>query len=86
MTLSSVLKGQRVRIVEILDAATRMQALRLGMGEGSEVICEEVIPTGAIVLRKNRQRIAVGRKLAGTIRTETVSERGCAGSALGGQG
>lgn len=67
MTLDAVSRGQKVTITAISDEKVRMQALRFGIGEGTEVYCEEVIPMGAIVLRRKRQQIAVGRHLAESI-------------------
>ncbi len=71
MTLDKVKKGQKVRIISIPDPNIRAQAIRFGIAEGETVICDEVVPAGPVVLRKNRQQIAMGRRLAGTIVVES---------------
>ncbi|MBM7854804.1 Fe2+ transport system protein FeoA [Desulfohalotomaculum tongense] len=70
MTLDTVKRGQSFRIVSIPDNGVRAQAIRFGIAEGEVVTCDEVIPAGPIVLRKKRQQIAVGRKLAAGIIVE----------------
>lgn len=70
MTLDKVKRGQLFRIVSIPDANVRAQAIRFGIAEGELVKCDEIVPAGPIVLRKNRQQIALGRKLAGCIIVE----------------
>lgn len=67
MTLAEVKKGQTVKILHIPDEQMRSQAIRLGIGHGSLVTCQEIIPAGPIILKKNRQEIAVGRGLAQSI-------------------
>ncbi|KAF1085635.1 FeoA domain protein [Sporotomaculum syntrophicum] len=67
MTLGNAKRGQHVKIIHIPDENIRSQAIRFGIGEGAVVFCEEVLPAGPIVLRKNRQEIAIGRELANRI-------------------
>ena len=67
MTLDRVKKGQIIKIISIPDPDVRAQAIRFGIAEGAVVTCDEVVPAGPVVLRKNRQQIAMGRRLAGTI-------------------
>ena len=67
MTLAQARTGDTVRILRIPDANTRAQIIRFGIMEGDLVVCHESIPGGPVVVRKNRQEIAVGRRLAGTI-------------------
>ena len=67
MTLAQVKTGDTVRILRIPDPQTRAQIIRFGITEGDVVVCHESIPGGPVVLRKNRQEIAVGRRLASTI-------------------
>ena len=73
MRLSQAKKGQVVKIARIPNEQVRSQAIRFGIGEGSVVICEEIIPAGPVILRKNRQEIAVGRGLAEEITIQAVS-------------
>ncbi|WP_027366174.1 FeoA family protein [Desulfotruncus alcoholivorax] len=67
MTLDKVRKGQQIKIISILDEIIRVQAIRFGIAEGSVVTCQEKVPAGPIVLRKNNQEIAIGRNLANKI-------------------
>ncbi|MFZ5652139.1 MAG: FeoA family protein [Bacillota bacterium] len=64
MTLDRVKRGQSFKIVSIPDNTVRAQAIRFGITEGEVVSCEEVVPAGPIVIRKNKQLLALGRKLA----------------------
>jgi len=74
MTLAEVKKGQTVKILDIPDDQIRSQAIRLGIGQGSLVTCQEIIPAGPIIIKKNRQEIAVGRGLAQVITVEISEE------------
>ncbi|ABO49201.1 FeoA family protein [Desulforamulus reducens MI-1] len=64
MTLDRVKKGQFFKINNIHNENVRSQAIRFGIAEGEWLSCEEVVPAGPIVIRKNRQQIALGRQLA----------------------
>jgi len=64
VTLDKVKRGQSVTINLIQNESVRSQAIRFGIATGESVTCEEVIPAGPIVIRKNRQLIALGRHLA----------------------
>lgn len=64
MTLDKVKRGQSFIIGIIPSENVRSQAIRFGIATGECVTCEEVIPAGPIVIRKNRQLIALGRHLA----------------------
>jgi Fe2+ transport system protein FeoA len=70
MTMDQVKRGQLFRIVSIPDDNVRAQAIRFGIAEGEVVACDEIVPAGPIILRKNRQQIALGRGLAGSIIVE----------------
>ncbi|MCW2279156.1 FeoA family protein [Heliophilum fasciatum] len=72
-TLDQVKRGQLFRIQQIPDELVRAQAIRLGIAEGSIVTCHEIIPGGPIVIGKNRQEIAIGRRLAREIRIELTT-------------
>jgi len=74
MNLAEVKKGQTVKILSIPDEQVRSQAIRLGIGQGSLVTCQEIIPAGPVILKKNRQEIAVGRGLAQVITVEPKEE------------
>lgn len=60
-------KGQSVRIHSLPHGKLRAYFIRLGISEGDSVVCHERLPGGTVVLRKNRQEVAIGHKLAGEI-------------------
>ena len=64
MTLDQAKKGSVVRIVTIGNSEGKSQLVRMGVSEGSQVVCQEKLPFGPVVLRCNRQEIAIGRQLA----------------------
>lgn len=64
MTLDRIRRGQCFKISHIPNETVRSQAIRFGIAEGEWLTCEEVVPAGPIVIRKNRQQIAMGRQLA----------------------
>lgn len=70
MCLDQIKAGEEVIIRTIPDSMAKTQFIRFGIGEGSTVTCHSKIPFGPVVLRKNRQEIAVGRDLARTILVE----------------
>ena len=70
MCLDQIRTGEEVIIKEIPDTMAKTQFIRFGIGEGSSVICHTKIPFGPVVLRKNRQEIAIGRELAKIITVE----------------
>jgi len=72
MTLDMVKRGDRVRILKIQDPQVRFQAIRFGIGEGVDVRCAEKLPAGPVVLRRGRQEIAVGRRIARAISVEAL--------------
>ncbi|MNS51550.1 FeoA domain protein [compost metagenome] len=73
MTLDQVNRGQRVIIRGIDSPEVKTQIIRFGLGEGESAVCQEKLPQGPIVLRKNRQEIAIGRNLARSIHVEIVT-------------
>ncbi|NLI13875.1 FeoA family protein [Pelotomaculum propionicicum] len=70
MNLDEAKKGQLIKVTRIKDDLTRMQAIRLGIAEGSVVTCREIVPAGPVVVARNKQEIAIGRSLARTISVE----------------
>jgi len=73
MYLNNCRRGQIIKILSIADSIVRAQAIRFGISEGEVVRCEEVVPAGPVVPKKNNQEIAVGRGLASKIMVELVS-------------
>lgn len=72
-TLDGLKRGQRCRIISIPSEITRAQAIRLDIAEGEIITCGEKVPAGPVVIVKNRQEIAVGRKLAQQIQVVQIS-------------
>ncbi|MBO8136607.1 MAG: ferrous iron transport protein A [Desulfotomaculum sp.] len=67
MTLDKVKKGQQLVIRNIPDDWVRAQAIRFGIAEGAVITCQEIVPAGPIVIKRSKQEIAIGRKLARNI-------------------
>lgn len=72
MTLDKAKRGERVEIIHIDDASVRAQAIRLGISEGSRMLCSEKLPAGPVILQNRMQEVAIGRKLAQHISIERV--------------
>lgn len=53
-----------MRIHSLPRGTLRAQLIRLGLSEGVLVVCFERLPGGTVVLKKNRQLIAIGHELA----------------------
>ena len=70
MTLADINRGEEFKIINIPNETIRVQAIRFGISEGSTVICAEKIPGGPVILKKNLQEIAIGRRLAKKISIE----------------
>ncbi|WP_324824248.1 ferrous iron transport protein A [Sinanaerobacter sp. ZZT-01] len=68
LPLSQIRKNQSVQILSIPNTDVRSQALRLGMMEGSSVLCLEKLRHGPIVLLVENQQIAIGYLLTQNIR------------------
>jgi ferrous iron transport protein A len=67
MTLSDVKKGQKLRIIKIENSTARHQTIRLGLGEGSKVLCSEKLPYGPVLVKLGFQEVAIGKSLADKI-------------------
>ncbi len=70
MKLDQARRGQLIKITDIPNELTRIQAIRFGIPEGAVVTCREVVPAGPVIVAKNKQEIAIGRGLARTIKVE----------------
>ncbi|SEF81205.1 Fe2+ transport system protein FeoA [Caloramator fervidus] len=73
MTLDKARVGQKIVIKDILDENIRVQAIRLGLYKGANVVCSAKIPFGPIIVGNKFQEIAVGRELAKKIEIDIVS-------------
>ncbi|AGB40481.1 Fe2+ transport system protein A [Halobacteroides halobius DSM 5150] len=70
MTLADVKRGDKFQIASIPDQGIRAQTLRFGISEGAKVSCVEKVPGGPVIVQRNLQEIAVGRKLAKRIEVQ----------------
>ncbi|SJZ49146.1 FeoA family protein [Selenihalanaerobacter shriftii] len=68
MTLAEVNRGDTFQVNSIPDTKVRAQAFRFGISEGAQVSCVEKVPGGPVILQRNLQEIAVGRRLAEKIK------------------
>lgn len=64
LLLVDATSGQFLTIVSMPEGIIRAQFIRVGIHEGEHVQCLERLPGGTIVLKKNRQQIAIGHQLA----------------------
>lgn len=71
-TLDRVKSGKLCRIKCLPSGKVKDQTIRFGLTEGKEVYCQAVIPAGPIVLKVDRQEIALGHNLA-----KRISVEGC---------
>ncbi len=76
MMLDEVTRGMAVRVGMIEEREVRVQALRLGLMEGTVVTCTANVWAGAVVLSRGGHEFAVGQRLAKRIRVWPVSHSG----------
>jgi ferrous iron transport protein A len=57
-------RGDYLKIFSLPEGTIRSQFIRVGIDVGVKVKCLERLLGGTIVLRKNRQEIAIGHALA----------------------
>ncbi len=62
--LTQIKKGTTVKVVTLPEGLAKSQFIRFGIVEGDSIKCLERLPGGTILIQKNRQEIAIGRKLA----------------------
>ena len=74
ISLLEARKGMLFRIHSLPPGHLRTWLLRLGISEGSVVECYERLAGGTIVLKKNRQQVAVGRQLARQVKVLPMTE------------
>ena len=63
-TLDRVKSGKLCMIKSLPSGKIKDQTIRFGLTEGKKVLCQTVIPAGPVVLKVDRQEIALGRNLA----------------------
>lgn len=64
MRLSEAVPGMQCTVVNVYDDFARLQAIRFGIAEGAQLVCQAVLSGGPIVVRKGKQEVAIGRRLA----------------------
>jgi len=74
MTLNQLNRGQTVILMDLPSGIIRSQAVRLGLMPGTEVTCVQKMPKGPVIIRKNRQQIAVGEALAAQITVKALGQ------------
>lgn len=67
MTLVDGKDGQRLIITRTAGDEITWQALRFGIGEGSNIQVQKNIPGGPVIVLRNQLEIAIGRQLAALI-------------------
>jgi len=70
--LYSSRNGIWLRILALPSGKARSQLIRLGLNEGEKIFCVHRLPGGTMVIRKNRQQIAIGGALARQIMVTLV--------------
>ncbi|HHW92748.1 MAG TPA: ferrous iron transport protein A [Firmicutes bacterium] len=73
MTLDQARRGQVLQIRSIKEKNMRVQALRFGLTVGSTIQCVEILPAGPVIVRRNRQELALGRGLARLVEVEPAA-------------
>ena len=79
-SLSTVSKGNSLRVVDIPQGIEGTRLIRLGMLKGVLINCLERLPGGTVVVGINRQEIAIGASLAKIILVESVKGKPLAGA------
>jgi Fe2+ transport system protein FeoA len=64
LTLVDGKDGQRLIITRTDGDEITWQALRFGIGEGSNIQVQKNIPGGPVIVLRNQLEIAIGRQLA----------------------
>jgi Fe2+ transport system protein FeoA len=72
LTLDKIEIGNRYSVVSIPTGTLRSQLLRLGISEGQAIFCLSRLPGGTMVIKLNRQEIALGSTLAKKIMVKFI--------------
>lgn len=64
ITLDKIKRGKIAKVKALPPGIEKIQLIRLGICEGSDIYCLERLPGGTIIVQKNRQEIAIGYDLA----------------------
>lgn len=76
MTLSEAKDGQWLVVTSTQGDEITMQALRFGIGQGTQIQVQKNIRGGPVIIAKNQLEIAIGRQLANLIHVEPDQEAG----------
>ncbi len=74
MTLNQLLPGQKALLQELPEGLVRSQAIRLGLMPGTEIVCVHKLPRGPVIIKKNKQQIAIGEALAARINVKSTQK------------
>jgi ferrous iron transport protein A len=64
VTLADCKDGQWLVVTNTVGDEITVQALRFGIGEGTQIQVQKNIPGGPVIISKNHLEIAIGRQLA----------------------
>jgi Fe2+ transport system protein FeoA len=70
VSLDSIGIGTSCDIISMPSGILKSQLLRFGFCEGQPILCLSKLPGGTIVIRLNRQEVALGSTLAKKIKVE----------------
>ncbi|MDF1611070.1 MAG: FeoA family protein [Stygiobacter sp.] len=73
-TLDKISQGKFLKITKLPTGDIKSQLIRLGLSEGDKLKCTHKLPGGTIVVKKNRQEIAIGFDLAKKIKIHELNE------------
>lgn len=72
MSLNELKRGQSATITNVPDENLRIQLLRFGIINGSQVSCHCKLPFGPVILKYGGQEIALGREIARQVTIKTA--------------
>ena len=72
MSLNELKRGQSATITNVPDENLRIQLLRFGIINGTQVSCHCKLPFGPVVLKYGGQEIALGREIARQVTIKAV--------------
>jgi Fe2+ transport system protein FeoA len=75
LRLTDIRRGQKAKIISMPAGYIKVQAIRLGLTEGVTIICKEYIPSGPVIVCRNRVIVAIGRELAEKIQVEALFDK-----------
>lgn len=76
LPLSRFFTGEYVEIISLPRGILRSQFIRVGLNEGEKIHCFARLPGGTMIIRKNRQQIAIGHQLANMILVLLLEQTG----------